>query len=86
MPTGGKPQSYNLRSAEDTRQQAQTVQQVLAETIHETIQQDEPVEANSLLNVKIATFKLEVFHGDETDRIEDFIKRFDQYTCIAGIK
>ena len=86
MPTGGTPHSYNLRSAEDTQQPAQTVQQVLAETIRESVQQLDPVEGNLLQTATMATFKLEVFRGDETDRIEDFIKRFDQYTSIVGMK
>ena len=72
MPAVGVPHNYNLRSADDIdRDQVET---------------EETVESISTPSVMAGAFKLDMFRGDGTDKVEDFLKRFEQYVNIVQIK
>ena len=72
MPAVGVPHNYNLRSADDIDR--------------DQVEMEETVEGISTPSIMAGAFKLDMFRGDGTDKIEDFLKRFEQYVNIVQIK
>ena len=73
-PSSWLPHNYNLRNAEDTDSDPIETEETVQE-IHTN-----PIKYGRHL------FKLDVFRGDVTDKVEDFLKSSDQYVSIVQIK
>lgn len=87
MPLSSRPSNYNLRVG--VREQQASAAAVQEEEIAEQDVQEPPV--IPLAEVHLSTnmsgvFKIECFKGDGTQKIESYLKRFDQYQVCVGLK
>ena len=81
MPLSSRPSNYNLRShGEATAVDAAPVVNENEEEQAEIVE-EELVSSNMASNV----FRLETFKGDGTQKIDTYLKRFDQYKACTGL-
>ena len=79
MPVTSRPSNYYLRSSSERRE----VQR--EEQLEQDYQVSVQTNPTSFSNMASGMFRLEQFKGDGSQKIESYLRRFDQYKTCTGI-